>query len=282
MTGIVYITRLNRFSAAHSYDVASLSSEEGQRLFLNGADPAGHGHNYLVETTVAGIPDPVDGMVVNVTEIDRVVKEEIVQLFDQRFINRREPHFSEFPSTTENLARFAWKKIEPRLDRGRLARIRVEETPTLWSEYEGAETEMVSLTRVFEFCASHRLYTPKLSDEENVKVYDKCANPHGHGHNYTLEVTVRGPVDDVTGTVADLPKLEQVVDEHVVERFDHRNLNIEIPEFRELVPTAENIAIVIWNTLTDKAPEIPWHKIKLWETPRNYFEYYGPAGSGAA
>ena len=130
------------------------------------------------------------------------------------------------------------------------------------------------LTRRYRFAASHRLHTARLSEEANRRVYGKCANPHGHGHNYVLDVTLAGPVDAGTGMIANLADLDPFVEREVLDAFDHRNLNEEIAAFRDRVPTAENICIEIFNRLR-AFPQARLERVRLEETGNNTFEYAG-------
>jgi 6-pyruvoyltetrahydropterin/6-carboxytetrahydropterin synthase len=133
----------------------------------------------------------------------------------------------------------------------------------------------VTVTRRVHFNAAHRLHSPALSDEDNRKVFGRCNNPNYHGHNYELDVSVRGEVDPVTGFVASLDSVKQVVVERVVAYLDHKNLNLDVPEFRDLNPTTENLVVVIWRLLEGRLPgELA--RLTLWETPRNYVVYEGP------
>ncbi len=132
----------------------------------------------------------------------------------------------------------------------------------------------VRVTRRVHFNAAHRLHTPSLSDAENVRLFGPCNNPNFHGHNYELDVTVEGPVDAGTGFVADLGAVKRIVEERVLARLDHRNLNLDVPEFRALNPTTENLVLVIWRLLEGHLPG-RLAKLVLWETPRNYVEYEG-------
>ncbi len=127
------------------------------------------------------------------------------------------------------------------------------------------------LTRRYWFAASHRLHTAKLSDVENREVYGKCNNPFGHGHNYALEVTVGGPVAPSTGMVCDLGDIDRVVRQHVLERYDHENLNC-IPEFQEIVPTTENLCLAIFDILKRNLAGVHLDKVRLEETSQNSFE----------
>ena len=134
------------------------------------------------------------------------------------------------------------------------------------------------LSRRYTFCASHRLHSPALSDAENREIYGKCNNPNGHGHNYELEVTLRGQVDAVTGRVVDLQTLDRLAEEQVLAPFRHRNLNEEIPAFRNEVPTTENLATEVLLRLRNAWPLVfspkgpSLEKVRIWETERNICE----------
>jgi len=133
----------------------------------------------------------------------------------------------------------------------------------------------VTVCRKEHFNAAHRLFNANWSDEQNAIVFDKCSNPNYHGHNYEFIVKLTGPVDPETGYVYDLKKLSELLRTEVIERFDHKNLNLDTEEFKELNPTAENIAIVIWNKLRPKISDNLALGITLYETERNFVEYNG-------
>jgi len=130
------------------------------------------------------------------------------------------------------------------------------------------------LTRRYMFSASHRLHSDEMSDEENQATYGKCNNPYGHGHNYVVEVTVSGPVDDETGMVCNLVDLDGFVHNEILERYDHQNLNL-LPEFAEKVPTTENLCIEIYDILKRGFPMAHLDKVRIEETMMNSFEYWG-------
>ena len=136
---------------------------------------------------------------------------------------------------------------------------------------------MIYLTRKCEFSASHYYHNPQWSDEENRRIFGKCANLHGHGHNYTLEVTVKGDIDPVTGFVVDLKELKEILNREVVEAMDHRHLNKEVSEFASTIPTSENIAIAIWQRLEQKLKVAKLHRVRLYELPDLFVDYYGEA-----
>ena len=134
---------------------------------------------------------------------------------------------------------------------------------------------MVYLTRKCEFSASHYYHNPDFTAEENQRVFGKCANLDGHGHNYTLEVTVKGEVDSTTGFVLDLKQLKDILSDEVMEAMDHRHLNKEVPEFAKQIPTTENLAIAIWNRLAGKLNAAKLHRVRVYEMPDLFVDYYG-------
>ena len=134
---------------------------------------------------------------------------------------------------------------------------------------------MVYVTRRETFNSAHRVFNPKLSDEENLKLFGNCSNPNWHGHNYVLEVVVAGNVDPETGYVIDLKKLKNIINENVIDKVDHKNINLEVDFMKGVQPSAENIAIKIWEELVNKIPAGKLYSVKLYETENNYFEYRG-------
>ena len=137
----------------------------------------------------------------------------------------------------------------------------------------------IELGRRYRFSASHRLHSPHLSEEENCRVFGKCNNPHGHGHNYVLEVSLSGGVDPATGMIANLADLDTFVERQVLEDFDHKSLNEDVPAFRGKVPTTENLCIEIFQRLK-KFPNAKLERIRVQETGNNSFEYAGENREG--
>ncbi len=129
---------------------------------------------------------------------------------------------------------------------------------------------MIYVTRREVFSASHRIYNPRLSDEENFELYGKCSNPNGHGHNYELEVTIAGEINPETGYLIDLSELKNIIRKNI-----NKNLNIDVEFLKGKIPTAENILISIWEQLKDKIPNGRLYSIKLYETENNYVEFRG-------
>jgi 6-pyruvoyltetrahydropterin/6-carboxytetrahydropterin synthase len=134
---------------------------------------------------------------------------------------------------------------------------------------------MILLTRKAEFSASHYYWNDAWSEDENLRAFGKCANRNGHGHNYTLEVTVAGEIDPTTGFVVDLKQLKDLLDDEVIRVYDHRHLNLEVPEFKNAIPTSENIAIAVWRRLDGKLPGAKLHRVRVYELPDLFADYYG-------
>lgn len=266
------INRRAQFSASHLYYLPELSAAENTERFGPCAKAPGHGHNYVLYVSMVGDLDKY-GMVLNLSDVKHVIKREITSQLDFSYLNDVWPEFEETLPTTEHIARVIWNRLTPHLP---VVKIQLFEHPELWAEYTGNGMEAY-LTISTHFSAAHRLALPQLSFEENCEIYGKCARPNGHGHNYHLEVTVQGEIDPRTGMLADLVQLQQAVDEHVVEPFDHTFLNKDIPYFSEVVPTAENIAVHIRDLLQEpiKAIGAKLHKVKLIESPNNSAEVYG-------
>ena len=134
---------------------------------------------------------------------------------------------------------------------------------------------MFYLTGRLEFSAAHRLYNPGLSPEDNFEAYGECAGEHGHGHNYVLEVCVRGKADPKTGVVMDINRLMEIMKRDVLSKVDHKHLNLDVEVLRGVIPTAENLAVVFWNILEEAIHGCQLHRIRVYETDDIYVEYLG-------
>lgn len=274
------LTRRVTFSAGHIYRGAGLTESELQRVFGIAAEPSGHGHNYVLEVTLEGEVDPVTGMVVNIMDLDALLKELLAPI-DHRLLNTALPEFHDAVPTTEKLAQVLWARLPKTCGSGRAVALRLEEHPGLHVELFAENPAMIYLTRSMEFAASHRLHTDQLDSAENQRIYGKCNNPHGHGHNYVVEITVRGEPDPKLGIIADLGKLDAVLKKEIDARFDHKHLNLDTDYFKTRVATAENIAIVIWDLIQPSIAacrtggKVELHRVRLIETARSWFDYYG-------
>ena len=270
------ITRRATFSASHRYWLPELSAEQNQARFGACSLEPGHGHNYELIVAMGGGLD-ADGMVLNLSEVKHAIREQVTAQLDFRCLNGVWPEFElERPEamlpTTEALALAIWRRLAPHLP---LLGLRLHETDTLWADVLGDSMEAFLTIRT-HFAAAHRLARPELSFEENSAIYGKCARPHGHGHNYLLDITVRGAIDPRTGMVCDLAALQAVVDDLVVEPFDHTFLNKDVEHFASTVPTAENIALHIADLLQSPVAGLgaTLHKVRLQESPNNAAEVF--------
>lgn len=270
MEGII-INRRAQFAASHRYWLPEWSEAENQAKFGSCTRFPGHGHNYVLFVSMLGELDRY-GMVLNLSDVKQVIKREVISQLDFAYLNDVWPEFQTTLPTTEHMARVIWHRLVPYLP---IVKIQLFEHPDLWAEYTGNDMEAY-LTISTHFSAAHRLALSSLSYEENVAIYGKCARPNGHGHNYHLEVTVKGQIEPRTGMVADLEDLQQSINHHVVEPFDHTFLNKDIAHFENVVPTAENIAVHIRDLLREPIAQAgaELYKVKLIESPNNSAEVY--------
>ncbi|MGB5135960.1 MAG: 6-carboxytetrahydropterin synthase [Prochlorococcaceae cyanobacterium] len=285
------ITRRATFSASHRYWLPELSAEENQARFGPCSLAPGHGHNYELIVAMGGGLD-ADGMVLNLSDVKHAIRSQVTAQLDFHCLNEVWPEFDvSRPDgclpTTEALGQAIWTRLAPLVP---LVGLRLYEQPTLWVDLLPPSSALSSphaalLSRApmeaflsirTHFAAAHRLARPELSQAENEAIYGKCARPHGHGHNYLLDVTVRGRIDPRTGMVCDLAVLQRLVDELVVEPFDHTFLNKDVEHFASTVPTAENIALHIADLLSGPiaASGASLHKVRLQESPNNAAEVF--------
>lgn len=265
------INRRSQFSASHRYWLSELSQQENQQKFGKCTQLPGHGHNYELYVSIESELDPY-GMVLNLTEAKEIIHREVVEPLDFSYLNEAWDEFKATLPTTEHIARTIWQRLSRHLS---IVNVQLFETPELWADYKGNGMEAY-LTVSSHFSAAHRLALPQLSYEENCEIYGKCARPNGHGHNYTLEVSVKGEIDERTGMIVDLVALQNAIAHHVIEPFDHTFLNKDIPYFTEVVPTAENIVLRICQLLRQPIQDIgaTLHKVKLIESPNNSAEVF--------
>ncbi len=265
------ITRRATFSASHQYWLPELSADDNSQSFGGCAFAPGHGHNYELIVSMAGQLNE-NGMVLNLSDVKHAIKKEVSSQLNFRFINQTWPEFdiskrSGSLPTTEALSRVIWMRLESKLP---LIALRLYEEPSLWADYLGNDMEAF-LTIRKHFAAAHRLAREELSQIENENIYGKCARTHGHGHNYLIDITVRGIIQERSGMICDLSSLQKIVEDLVIEPFDHTFLNKDIPHFKNCVPTAENIALHIADILKDPINNIGanLHKVHLQESPNN-------------
>ncbi len=271
---LVYLTRRIEISAAHSYALGTLTPEARIRTFGKSAATHAHGHNYDIRVTVAGPVDENGDWVMNIKDLDSLMRETIEEQLDHHHINIEVWKLRNRWPTLETLTTFVWGEIASRLNDCQLMGVQVFENPDFHGEYRG-EGRMVYLTRVYRFSAAHRLHNPSLSDEENRSLFGKCNNLHGHGHDYVLEVTVAGDPDPKTDCLLDIGQMDATMQTKILDPFDHVYLNLDTEEFKDRNPSSENIVMVFWGILKDAFPPAKLHRLRLWETSKSYFDYYG-------
>lgn len=267
----VTLGRRAYFSAGRVLRRTDWSEEKNHTVY--GRDLFPHGHDYTLTVFYTGAPRDVDGMIVNLNHIKPVLAE-VLEPLQESFLSDL-PEFKKQPPTLENLTQYLWDELPSQLENGTLTRLQLQESSSGWLD-KTAET--MKLTRKYEFAAAHRLHAPQLSEEENIARYGNCNNPRGHGHNYGLEVTIEGTPDPDSGVLISQHILDAVIKKEIFERFDHKHLNEDCPEFTELVPTSENLALVIFNTLAPllQTDSRRLAKVGLHETQKNYFEVEAP------
>ena len=260
----VRVTRAKPFEAAHAYRDPTFG--EATRV---------HGHNYVLTATIAGPIDPSTDFLVDFRDLDGLLREVTAPL-DHHRLDVEYAALEGREASAEALADTLFAQLAPRvataIRSATLDSVRLAENDTLWADSSGGAD--VEVTRAYGFSAAHRLADPSRSDEENRRIYGKCANPEPHGHDYRFEVTVRGALDPKLGTVTDLSALDAAVGELVVAPFDHRYLNVEVEPFDRVLPTGERIAERIWQLLAARVPKLA--RVVVYETPRSAFTYEGP------
>jgi 6-pyruvoyltetrahydropterin/6-carboxytetrahydropterin synthase len=254
------LTREVRFALSESGDTQFRdrpTNSFGGYPSLRGVQPF-----LTIQITLAGQLQPSSSYLRNIKEIDDVIRTRAIGQINGWI---EQPHA--IPVKLFDLLRDAWPGTQ-------LERVNLLLSPYLSLSCSYSEHPMIRLSQTFEFCASHRLHNEALSEEENRKTFGKCNNPFGHGHNYRLKVTLKGTPGS-NGVLIDLPAMERIVDQAIIEKFDHKNLNVELPEFKNLLPSVENIAMVIYRTLQPKFAETPAKlaNVKVWETSKTACEY---------
>jgi len=237
--------------------------------------PGGEGLAFFFDLCVelAGEIGPSTGFLINVTEIDRQVRESVVPIFSTRL--RKEFRESRHIGLVEigELLRSGWGKLSGGFGSAKINRLSLSLNPFRKAAIYSEDFEMVYFSEKFEFAATHKLWNADFSDDRNFEVFGKCANPLGHGHNYVVEVTVKVAADAVGFSIGGF---EKTVNDELIELLDHKNLNAEVAPFDTTNPTIENIAIYAWQRIAGKFGRAELHCVTVRETDKTYCSYYGP------
>ena len=230
----------------------------------------GLGRYYELEVTCKGEADPQTGYFINIKAIDEAVRESALPVLIERIADEA----SAARTPMGELMRVLFEAIDPPLN-GTVAQVRLVLTPTLSLGIERNDMGTIVMRQQYEFSAAHRLHVRELSEQENQDTFGKCNNPAGHGHNYRVEVAARCPID-ANGTTLQPAELDAVVDREVIEKLDHKHLNVDVPAFAELNPSVENIVKVVWQMLNGKLPgDSTLDEVKVWETGKTVCAYRG-------
>jgi 6-pyruvoyltetrahydropterin/6-carboxytetrahydropterin synthase len=218
-----------------------------------------------LQAVVTGPVDAQTGYLCSITKIDRLLRDHAI-----------EPIRAHLNHPADTALIESWPRVADRTPPpAELESLTLWTTPQLRFTINRNHPTMISLTYAFEFSAAHRLYCDNLSDEDNRRIFGKCANPNGHGHNYVVEVTVGGSPDPRSGSIIPLHQFESIVNEQVIDRFDHKHLNLDCSEFAELNPSVENITRVIFDRLSNQFDPATLQKVRVYETPKTYAEFTG-------
>ena len=245
--------------------------EPGYNSFAS--KPAGDGLSVFLEMGVelAAAPDPATGLIVNVSDIDKILRDYAVPVFAEKirasFGNAHHIGYDDLAK----LLKAGWGKLADRFDPAKLSRLSLKLDPFRTMALNEADDAMVYYSEKFEFAAAHKLWNERFSEKHNIEVFGRCANPAGHGHNYIVEVTVKWPQSKGPAT----RDFEKVVYEKLIKVVDHKNLNEDVTEFRQANPTVENIAVFAWKKLFDKFAGATLHCVTVWESEKTYCSYYG-------
>jgi 6-pyruvoyltetrahydropterin/6-carboxytetrahydropterin synthase len=235
--------------------------------------PAGEGLVAFFELGVelAGEVNPATGLIVNVSDIDKTVREDAIPIFAEgiRASYKTARHIN-FYELTEFL-KSVWAKLADKFGLAKLSKLSLKLNPFRTLAVNEPDCSMVYFSEKFEFAAAHKLWNEQFGERKNIEVFGGCANPAGHGHNYIVEVTVKWPA----GQELETGEFEKVVHQELIQQVDHKNLNEDVPEFRQVTPTVENIAVFAWNKLSGKFGKAVLHCVTVWETDKTYSSYYG-------
>jgi len=238
------------------------------------SEPPGEGLSIFLELRVEliGEVEPATGFVVNVIDIDRGVRELVVPVFAKKIREdfRSCKHIG--LSDMAELLGSAWGQLADKFATTRLSKLSLELNPFRKIAIDSEEYRMVYFSEKFEFAATHRLWNEDFSQERNLEIFGKCANPAGHGHNYVIEVTVKTAPDKNGLRTGDF---ERIVNDELIKLVDHKNLNAELEEFSRVNPTVENITVFAWNKLAGRFGEALLYCVTVWETDKTCCSYFG-------
>jgi len=236
--------------------------------------PAGEGLSIFLELSVevTGPIDPATGFVVNVSEIDGNVREFAVPIFAERIKkNFQAAKHIGLPEIAE-LLRSTWDRLTDKFRTAKLNELSLKLNPFRKIVVNSKDLNMVYFSEKFEFAAMHKLWNDEFSEQQNLEIFGKCANPNGHGHNYVVEVAIQLPTSRNNFQIGNF---EKIVDDEFIQLVDHKNLNADVVKFGKKNPTVENIVSLAWDQLIGKFGKAKLHRVTVWETDKTYCSYEG-------
>lgn len=249
--------------------------------------PASEGLSLFLELAVelVGPISPQTGLLVNVTDIDRITRRFAVPVLAVQISRRLRQGEHIGLAVVAQILRLVHEHLDGRFPNARVDKLALKLDPFRRLAMDTREPGAVYFSEKFEFAATHKLWNDSFSDEQNREVFGKCANPSGHGHNYLVEVTIQVPggsrEPDEHLAALRVGQFESVVDAHLMQLLDHKNLNIDVPEFGGQIATVENLAVFAWQRLAGRFDPARLHCVTVWESDRTYCSYYGPDGTTA-
>jgi len=266
---------MHKLARCVRFSINPFLSEENEGFNSFASKPAGEGLSIFLELSVEviGEVEPATGFIVNVADIDNSVREFAVPVFIERIRQDfGQARYIGFFAVAE-LLKSAWSRLADKFGQAQLSKLSLKLNPFRKVAMNSKDLEMVYFSEKFEFAAMHKLWNDDFSDQQNLDVFGKCANPTGHGHNYIVEVTIKMPASKNGFRISDF---ERVVDNELIKLVDHKNLNADVSQFSRTNPTVENITAFAWNRLVGKFGQAALHCVTVWETNKTYSSYYGP------
>jgi 6-pyruvoyltetrahydropterin/6-carboxytetrahydropterin synthase len=265
---------MHKLARAVRFSINPFLADDGIGFNSYASKPAGEGLSMFFELCVelSGGVEPTTGFVVNVTDIDKAVRQFVVPIFAGRIRDdfRQGMHIG-FVVIAEVL-KAAWGELADRFGSAKPSKLSLLLNPFRKVAVEDEDCEMIYFSEKFEFAAMHKLWNDDFSKEKNLAVFGKCANPTGHGHNYVIEVTVKTPKSADGFRIGEF---EKVIDGEFITLVDHKNLNADVAELSQINPTIENIAVFAWDKLVGKFGTAELHCVTVWETDKTYCSYTG-------
>jgi 6-pyruvoyltetrahydropterin/6-carboxytetrahydropterin synthase len=262
-----------RLSRDVRFSVTPYLPEQPPGFNAYASKPTGEGLALFLELGVGlvGSVDPDTGFVINVSDIDREVRTRAVPVFIDCISNAYCKHRPILIRHIVDVLHIIRRSLADVFRPAQMESLTLQLNPFRKLSLYNKEPDMIYLSEKFEFAAMHKLWNESFSEDENLRIFGKCANPNGHGHNYLLEVTIKKEPEQTV----DYCQLEKIVDETLIQLLDHKNLNVDVPYFRNINPTMENIAKFAWDTLTGKFVHAHLSCVTVWESDRTSCSYYG-------